>query len=51
MHILLIIGIILLVLWLLGAFAFSIGGLVHVALIIAVIFIIVWVLKAVLKVF
>jgi hypothetical protein len=50
-HILLIIGIILLVLWLLGAFAFSLGGLVHIALVIAVIFVIVWVLKAVLKVF
>lgn len=51
MHILLVIGIILLILWLLGLFAFSLGGLVHIALIIAVIFVIVWLLKAVLKVF
>jgi hypothetical protein len=50
-HILLVIGIILLILWLLGLFAFSLGGLVHIALIIAVIFVIVWLLKAVLKVF
>lgn len=50
-HILLIIGIILLVLWLLGSFAFSLGGLVHIALVIAVIFIIVWLLKAVFRVF
>jgi hypothetical protein len=50
-HILLIIGIILLVLWLLGSFAFSLGGLVHIALVIAVIFVIVWLLKAVFRVF
>ena len=49
--ILLIIGIILLVLWLLGSFAFSLGGLVHIALVIAVIFVIVWLLKAVFRVF
>ena len=39
MGILLIIGIILLVLWLLGLFVFSLGGLIHIALVIAVIFI------------
>jgi hypothetical protein len=49
--ILLIIGIILLILWLLGLFAFSLGGLIHIALVIGVIFIIIWLLKAVLKLF
>jgi len=49
--ILLIIGIILFVLWLLGLFVFSLGGLVHIALVLGVIFVIVWLLKAVLKLF
>ncbi len=51
MGILLIIGIILLVLWLLGFFVFSLGALVHIALVIAVIFLIIWLLKAVFKLF
>jgi hypothetical protein len=51
MSILLILGIILLVLWLLGFFAFSLGALIHVALVIAVILIIIWLLKAVFKLF
>jgi Family of unknown function (DUF5670) len=51
MSILLIIGIILLVLWLLGLFAFSLGGLIYIALIVGVIFIIIWLLKAVFKLF
>jgi hypothetical protein len=52
MSILLIIGIILFVLWLLGAFAFrALGGLVHIALVIAVILIIIWLLRVVFKLF
>jgi hypothetical protein len=51
MSILLIIGIILFVLWLLGLFVFSLGGLVHIALVIAVILIIIWLLKAVFRLF
>jgi len=49
--ILLVIGIILLILWLLGLFAFSLGGLIHIALVIAVILIIIWLLKAVFRLF
>lgn len=49
MGILLAIGIILLILWLLGLFVFSLGGLIHIALVIAVIFIIIWLLKAVFR--
>ena len=51
MGILLIIGIILLILWLLGFFVFSLPGLIHIALVIAVIFLIIWLLKAVFKLF
>jgi hypothetical protein len=51
MGILLIIGIILLILWLLGLFVFSLGALVHIALVLAVILIIIWLLKAVFKLF
>jgi hypothetical protein len=51
MDILLVIGIILLVLWALGLFAFSLGGLVHVALVLAVILIIIWLLKRILHIF
>jgi len=52
MEFLLIIGIILIVLWLLGTFAFkSLGALVHIALVIAVILIVIWLLRAVLQVF
>jgi hypothetical protein len=51
MSILLIIGIILLVLWLLGWFVFSLGALIHIALVIAIILIIVWLLREVLNLF
>jgi hypothetical protein len=51
MGILLFIGIILLILWALGLFVFSLGALVHIALVIAIIFIIIWLLKAVFKLF
>ena len=51
MGILLIIGIILLILWLLGFFVFSLGALIHIALVIGVILIIIWLLKQVFKLF
>jgi hypothetical protein len=51
MGILLIIGIILLILWALGLFVFSLGALVHIALVVAVILIIIWLLKAVFRLF
>ena len=52
MEFLLFIGVILVVLWLLGIFAFkSLGGLVHIALVVAVILIVIWLLRAVLHVF
>jgi hypothetical protein len=51
MGILLIIGIILLILWFLGLFVFSLGNLIYIALVVAVILIIVWLLKTVLKLF
>jgi len=49
MGILLAIGIILLILWLLGLFVFSWGGLIYIALVLAVIFIVIWLLKAVFR--
>ena len=51
MNLLLLIGIILLILWALGLFAFSLGGLIHIALVIAVILIIIWLLKKVFRLF
>ena len=51
MGILLIIGIILLILWILGFFVFSLGALIHIALVIGVILIIIWLLKQVFKLF
>ena len=48
MNLLLIIGIILLILWALGLFAFSLGGLVHIALVLAVILIIIWLVRRIL---
>jgi hypothetical protein len=42
---LLLIAIILVVLWALGLFAFSLGALVNLALILAVILVIVWLIK------
>ena len=49
MAILLILGIVLLVLWLLGMFVFSLGNLVYIALVLAVILIIVWLIRAVFR--
>ena len=51
MGILLIIGIILLILWILGFFVFSLGALIHIALVIGVILIIIWLLRQVFKLF
>jgi hypothetical protein len=51
LDLLLVIGIILLILWALGLFAFSLGGLVHIALVLAVILIIIWLLKRILHIF
>ena len=51
MGILLIIGIILLILWLLGFFVFSLGALIHIALVVGVILIIIWLLKQIFKLF
>ena len=48
---LLVIGIILLILWALGMFAFSLGSLVYIALVLAVILIIIWLLKRIFRVF
>jgi hypothetical protein len=42
LNLLVIIGIILLVLWLLGLFAFHAGGLINILLIVAIIMVIVW---------
>ena len=42
LNLLVIIGIILLVLWLLGLFAFHASGLIHILLVIGVILLIVW---------
>jgi hypothetical protein len=49
MGILLAIGIILFILWLLGLFVFSWGGLIYIALVVAVIFIVIWLIKAVFR--
>ena len=51
LDLLLVVGIILLILWALGLFAFSLGGLINIALILAVILIIVWLLKRIFKAF
>jgi hypothetical protein len=51
MDILLVLGIILLILWALGSFAFSLGSVVYVALVIGVILIIIWLLKRVIRAF
>jgi len=42
---LLLIAIILIILWALGFFAFSLGWLIHLALVLAVILIIIWLVK------
>lgn len=49
MFILLVIGIILLILWALGLFAFSWGGLAYILLVIAAILIIIWLIRAVFR--
>jgi hypothetical protein len=49
MGILLLIGIILLILWALGLFVFSWGGLVYILLVVAVIFVIIWLIRAVFR--
>jgi hypothetical protein len=49
MGILLAIGIILFILWLLGLFVFSWGGLVYILLVVAVIFVIIWLIRAVFR--
>jgi len=52
MHILLIIGIIILVLWLLGFIFFrSLGWIINIALIIGAILIVIWLLRVVLRLF
>ena len=51
MGILLIVGIILLILWVLGFFVFSLGALIHIALVVGVILIIIWLLKQIFKLF
>jgi len=48
---LLVIAIILLILWALGLFAFSLGSLVYVALVLAVILLIIWLAKRVFRAF
>jgi hypothetical protein len=49
MGILLAIGLILFILWLLGLFVFSWGGLVYILLVVAVIFIVIWLIRAVFR--
>jgi hypothetical protein len=51
MGIFLLVGIILLILWALGLFVFSLGALVHIALVLALILIVIWLLKAVFRLF
>lgn len=52
MHILLIIGIIILVLWLLGFIFFkSLGWIINIALVIGAILIVIWLLRVVLRLF
>jgi hypothetical protein len=45
MNLLLLIAIILIILWALGMFAFSLGNLVYIALVLAVILFIIWLVK------
>ena len=52
LDLLLIIGIILLIIWALGAFSvINLGSLMYVALVIAIILVIIWLLKRVFKAF
>jgi hypothetical protein len=49
MGILLAIGIILFILWLLGLYVFSWGGLVYILLVVAVILVVIWLIRAVFR--
>jgi hypothetical protein len=49
MGLLLGIGIVLLILWALGLFVFSWGGIVYIALVVAVVLIIIWLIRAVFR--
>ena len=49
MGLLLAIGIILLILWALGLFVFSWGGIVYIALVVAVVLIVIWLIRAVFR--
>jgi hypothetical protein len=43
------IGIVLLILWALGLFVFSLGAIIYVALVVAVILIVIWLIRAVFR--
>jgi hypothetical protein len=43
------IGIVLLILWALGLFVFSWGGIVYIALVVAVVLIVIWLIRAVFR--
>jgi hypothetical protein len=47
----LVIALILLVLWALGLFAFSLGALINIALVLAIILLLIWLMKKIFKVF
>ena len=47
LNLLVIIGVILLILWLLGLFAFHAGALINLLLVVAVIFLIIWLVQRV----
>jgi hypothetical protein len=49
MGLLLGIGIVLLILWALGLFVFSWGGIVYIALVVAVVLIVIWLIRAVFR--
>lgn len=49
--IILVIAIILIILWALGLFAFSLGALINLVLVLALILLIIWLLKKIFKVF
>ena len=48
---LLVIAIILIILWALGAFVINLGGLVYIALVLAVILLIIWLAKRIFRAF
>jgi hypothetical protein len=49
MGLLLGIGIVLLILWALGLFVFSWGGIVYIALVVAVVLIVIWLIRTVFR--